>query len=174
MKKPDSVLDIFLQPGDFHFGDAETSIRTVLGSCVAITAWHPQRRIGGMCHYMLPGGQRTDPSRLNGKYADEAILMFLYEVKCSMTKIEDYEVKLFGGGNMFPGLVKKQDGGDIGKKNVAIASTLTDQHGFRVVAQDVGKTGHRNVIFDIWSGDVWVKHVSKVLQSQSQERENLK
>ncbi|MBL8511280.1 MAG: chemotaxis protein CheD, partial [Betaproteobacteria bacterium] len=48
------VMDIFLQPGEFYFGDADTRIRTLLGSCVSITMWHPTRRIGGMCHYMLP------------------------------------------------------------------------------------------------------------------------
>ncbi len=175
IKKPDFVLEMFLLPGDFYFGDAETSIRTVLGSCVAITMWHPKQLIGGMCHFMLPGGRRTASSgRLNGKYADEAILMFLQEVKRSKTYIEDYEVKIFGGGNMFPGIVKKQNGVDIGDNNVEMAKTLTAHHGFNVIAQDVGKTGHRNVIFDIWSGHVWVKHVSKALQKQSQEQENVK
>lgn len=166
MKRPDFVLEMFLQPGDFHFGDAETSIRTVLGSCIAITVWHPKRLIGGMCHYMLPGGRRIEPDRLNGKYADEAILMFLREVKRSKTIIDDYEVKIFGGGNMFPDIVKKENSGDIGKKNVQMAKILTDLHGFKVIAHDVGKSGHRNVIFDIWSGHVWVKHVSKALEYQ--------
>jgi chemotaxis protein CheD len=30
------------------------SIRTVLGSCVSITLWHPVKRVGGMCHFLLP------------------------------------------------------------------------------------------------------------------------
>src|SRR5690606_23795720 len=29
-------LDVFLQPGEFYFGEAGTVIRTTLGSCVAI------------------------------------------------------------------------------------------------------------------------------------------
>lgn len=163
MKRPDFVLDIFLQPGDFHFGDAETSIRTVLGSCVSITMWHPQRLIGGMCHFMLPGGRRTAPDRLNGKYADEAIMMFMLEIAHNKTNVKDYEVKLFGGGNMFPGIAKKEGGSDIGKKNIDMAKALSEQHGLKIVAQDMGMTGHRNVIFEVWSGHVWVKHVSKVL-----------
>ena len=48
MKKPDHVIEIFLQPGDFYFGGADTRIRTILGSCVSITMWHPTRLIGGM------------------------------------------------------------------------------------------------------------------------------
>ena len=44
-----------LMPGDFVFGNSELKLKTLLGSCVAITLWHPDKKIGGMCHYMLPG-----------------------------------------------------------------------------------------------------------------------
>src|SRR5262245_20243998 len=54
MKSPADVLEIFLQAGEFYFGGEKTRIRTLLGSCVAITVWHPKLRIGGMSHYMLP------------------------------------------------------------------------------------------------------------------------
>ena len=64
-----NVIEIFLQPGDFYFGDRDTRIRTLLGSCVSITMWHPRLHVGGMCHFMLPerglaavrhcGGQRN-------------------------------------------------------------------------------------------------------------------
>ena len=30
------VVDIFLRPGDYFWGDARSRIRTILGSCVAI------------------------------------------------------------------------------------------------------------------------------------------
>lgn len=171
MKKPGFVLDIFLQPGDFYFGDAETSIRTVLGSCVSITMWHPKRRIGGMSHFMLPGGGRTSPARLNGKYADEAMLMFMLEIKRNNTQVKDYEVKLFGGGNMFPDIAKKNGSSDIGTKNIEMAKALSEHYGFKVIALDMGKSGHRNVIFEVWSGHVWVKHVSKVLLNSVQENQ---
>ena len=57
-------IDVFLQPGDFYFGEAGTRIRTLLGSCVAITLWHPILHIGGMCHIMLPErGERSHRDR---------------------------------------------------------------------------------------------------------------
>jgi chemotaxis protein CheD len=59
MISPLNPLDIFLRPGDCYFGGQNTSIRTVLGSCVSMTFWHPQLRVGGMCHYMLPKRNRT-------------------------------------------------------------------------------------------------------------------
>jgi chemotaxis protein CheD len=46
--------ELFLHPGEYAFGDAQTRIRTLLGSCVAITFWHPVLKTGAMCHYLLP------------------------------------------------------------------------------------------------------------------------
>ena len=36
MHAPDDILEIFLGPGEFYFGEGKTRIRTLLGSCVAI------------------------------------------------------------------------------------------------------------------------------------------
>ena len=44
---------ISLLPGELYFGQRHL-LKTLLGSCVAITLWHPQRQLGGMCHFLLP------------------------------------------------------------------------------------------------------------------------
>ena len=103
MHSPEHILDVFLQPGDFFWGDSTTRIRTILGSCVSICLWHPKLREGGMCHFMLPsrGHSEKPMSPLNGRYADEAWDMFLKEIKKNNTRIQDYMVKIFGGSSMF-------------------------------------------------------------------------
>jgi chemotaxis protein CheD len=154
MNKPIAGTEVLLQPGEFYFGGAATRIRTLLGSCVAITMWHPSRKIGGMCHYMLPSRQK--PSRpLDGKYADEAMALFMLEVARHHTHPEEYQVKLFGGGTMFPGYSEKTN---IALSNVRAGRRLVKQHHLQVRAEDLGRNGHRNVIFDISSGHVWVRH----------------
>ena len=67
--------DIFLQPGEYFVGDASLRLRTMLGSCVAITLWHPQRKIGAMSHFLLAehGGRRRTSNTLDGRYGDEAL-----------------------------------------------------------------------------------------------------
>ena len=157
MHKPPHVIEIFLQPGELYFGDRDTRIRTVLGSCVSLTLWHPQLLIGGMCHYMLPGRGRPAAGTLNGKYADEALALLLQEIKAAGTHPREYELKLFGGGNMFPRLVKAGDCRDVPCKNVLAGRALAARHGFAVKAEHLGGVGHRNVIFDLWSGHVWVR-----------------
>ena len=154
MNQPAQVVEVSLQPGDFHFGDADTRIRTLLGSCVAITMWHPTRRIGGMCHYMLPGS--LPPSdRLDGRYADEAMDLFCRAAQRHHTRLQDYQIKLFGGGNMFPELSEKPS---VAERNVAAAYQLMARYNLHLCAQDLGRNGYRTVIFDIASGHVWVRY----------------
>lgn len=147
---------VYLSPGDFHFATEPTRISTVLGSCIAVTLWHPQRRIGAMCHFMLPN-RRIRGNRLSGKYADEAFEMFMIEVESHRTLPGDYQVKLFGGGEMFPHHKTTLVNG-VSDMNIEAALQLAGQYHLNVTAQDIGRTGHRNIVFDTWNGDVWVKH----------------
>ncbi|MBC7405024.1 MAG: chemotaxis protein CheD [Cytophaga sp.] len=164
MNEPGFYIDIFLQPGEFYFSDRETRIRTILGSCVAITLWHPKKHIGGMCHYMLPKNNRQGHNKeLDGKYAEDTIQMFMHEIRKSQTLAHEYEVKIFGGGNQFPDKDKRVF--TISDQNVEIGRHLLAKHGLKIKSEHLGGNGHRNVIFDLWSGDVWVKHVDKVMPS---------
>lgn len=172
------MVEIFLHPGDFYFGNVDTRIRTILGSCVSITMWHPGLLIGGMCHYLLPTRHKALGATLDGHYADEAIQLFLREIKAAKTRPAEYRVKLFGGGNMFPGAEKKRllvpvkhttgevnfvnaksktHCKDVPCKNVEAAYALMKMHGFKIEAEDLGGDGHRQLFFDIWSGDAWVR-----------------
>lgn len=157
---PDTVLDVFLQPGDFYFGDRETRVRTLLGSCVAISIWHPRFLVGGMCHYLLPEDRQSRfVADLDGRYANEALQLFMQEIRNIGTHPSEYVVKMFGGGNQFNNYAQpsKQN---IPEKNIETGKQLLAQYGFKLASSHLGGNGHRNVIFDIWSGDVWVQHVN--------------
>jgi len=161
-RAPADALEVFLQPGEFYFGEAKTRIRTLLGSCVAITLWHPGLRIGGMAHYMLPSRpHRASEQPLDGRYAEEVVLMFQRELQNTRTRPAEYQAKLFGGGRMFGPLGKTKRHVDVQDRNIDIGRRLMAQHGFRVLAEDLGGDGHRNVVFDLWSGDVWLKRAAR-------------
>jgi chemotaxis protein CheD len=162
MRAASEYLEYFLQPGEFQFSDdPDVRLRTLLGSCVAITMWHPRRRYGAMCHYMLPtrGARRT--GELDGRFGDEAYLMFLREAVRHGTDPNEYEIKVFGGGDMFPTVAKAGRLG-IGKQNVVAGIELLALHGQPIKARHVGGEGHRVVMFDLWDGNVWVKHQPQV------------
>lgn len=160
MNKPPHVLEIFLQPGELYFGDRQTRIRTVLGSCVSLTFWHPRRLIGGMCHYMLPSRGAAPVTEMDGRYADEALGLLVREMRAAGTEPGEYQLKMFGAGNMFPGLTCLRDRAHVPSRNEAAARVLAARYGLTVSAEQLGGAGHRHVIFDIWSGHVWVRHHS--------------
>jgi chemotaxis protein CheD len=157
MHKPAQIIEIFLQPGELYFGGRDTRIRTILGSCVSLVFWHPRALVGGMCHFMLPERGEIQGGRLDGRYADEAIELALREMRACGTHPRDYKVKLFGGGNMFPEITTKK-AGRVGLKNVLAARELIQRHGFDCVSEHVEGTGHRNLVFEVWSGIVAVRH----------------
>ncbi|AZF31638.1 Chemotaxis protein CheD [Pseudomonas sp. R4-35-07] len=157
MKKPADVVEVVLAPGQVSFATRPTRLRTLLGSCVAITFWHPQRLIGGMCHFMLPARSRKGQP-LDGKYADEALELLLRHAHANGTQAQDYQVKLFGGGEMFPEQPRPLPAQDVASLNIRAALALAERHHLHLTAQDMGSTGYRTIVFDLWNGNVWVRH----------------
>lgn len=181
MRKPSHIVEIFLQPGEFYFGSRDTRIRTLLGSCISITVWHPHLLIGGMCHYMLPtrGLPRNGP--LDGRYADEALEYLVSEIRNAGTRPAEYEVKLFGGSNMFAEIKKTHCPGDqcdpfaatckdVACRNRRSAPLLVAQHGFSIKAEKLGGTKPHNLLFDIWSGHVWLRRPANLLNPAQKSR----
>ncbi|MGA7802582.1 MAG: chemotaxis protein CheD [Gammaproteobacteria bacterium] len=153
-----SAIDLFIHPGEYQFADEHFRIRTILGSCVAVVLWHPRRRIGGMCHFMLPKRLRPSGAPLDGRYGEEALELLVRQAAKATTPLEDYVVKVFGGGNMLA--PHHAAGKDVATRNAEAALALIAARGLRIKAHSLGGIGHRHVIFDVASGDVWVRHVS--------------
>lgn len=145
---------VFLHPGEFHFGAAPEQVGTLLGSCVAITVWHPFHHVGGMCHILLPERKRPDGAPLDGRYANEAVELFAKELKTRLIQPGSCQVKLFGGGNMFAGT--KASRLDIGQRNIEAARQALARYGFMVMVEHVGGDIHRRLFLDLQSGDVWL------------------
>lgn len=156
MRKPAGVVEIFLQPGELYFGDRYTRLRTLLGSCVSLVFWHPTLLLGGMCHYMVPTRRQPTSSGLDGRYGDEAVAMLLQEIAQSGAPARDFRVRIFGGGDMFPG-IRKPNQAHIGTANVEFAHRLVDHYGLHCSATHVEGIGHRHLVFDIWTGRVTLK-----------------
>jgi len=160
MHIPAAVNEIILQPGDFYFGGRDTRVRTFLGSCVSIVMWHERLRIGGMCHYLLPSRRGAAEDGLDGRYANEAMEMFMRAICAAGTRPVDYHVKIFGGGNMFPRHQKSGIGIDVPAENITAARELIDHYGLNLLAEHLGGAGHRQIIFDIGSGDIWMRRTA--------------
>ncbi|HEX5756535.1 MAG TPA: chemotaxis protein CheD [Arenimonas sp.] len=149
--------EVFLLPGQIWFGGGEIRLRTILGSCVAITFWHPQRRIGGMCHYVL-AKPRCGTEANDARYGSEAVAQLVLEMRAAGTDPDEYEAKLFGGGRMFPSLSGRTSEDALQRRNIDAARTLVAACGARIRGEHLGGDGHRHLVFDVSEGDVWLRH----------------
>jgi len=146
---------VYLEPGDFHFGAAPLRLVTLLGSCVTVTLWHPRRHIGGMCHIQMPGrGAQRGSETLDGRYADDAFALFDQILTRHGSAHQEYVAKLFGGGNMFPDNLAGSI--EVGNRNVVAARRLLAERKLQPAKEHVGGAGHRKLIFDLATGDVWL------------------
>lgn len=162
---PEFYLEIFLQSGDLYWSDRDTRIRTVLGSCIAISLWHPVLKIGGLSHCLLPEPRNQNQippgspnakgnNQLDGRYVKDAVEFFKHEVAKSMTKPSDFRVQLFGGS----GFVEvKSEYLDIGKRNTEAAYRYLEAAGFRIESNDTGGRESRFLVYNLWDGEISVK-----------------
>ena len=148
--------EIFLNPGDYAFGDEQTRIRTILGSCVAVTFWHPSMRIGAMCHYLLPARGPSQTETPGGKYAEDVIALIATHFANQGFLPASFQVKMFGGSNMFPGLTLGESL-NIGTKNIHRGLAILAHAGFNITNFDLAGGTNGTVVFDLGSGEVWVR-----------------
>ena len=143
---------LMLMPGQMHFGQAAASLRTLLGSCVAVTLWHPERRIGGMCHFLLPTRSNRAGESADGRYGDDALDAMLQAIKLARTDPRDYHAHLYGGADTMPDDVQVKF--NVGERNIEKGWSLIDQHGFQLQGVDVGEDVPRTVTLTLATGEV--------------------
>ncbi len=156
MDSDQSPRELFVDIGGVRFAERDVRLKTVLGSCVSFTFWHPQRYVGGMCHFAMPSRQRQRDGALDGRFADEAMQLLLKAALQRQTRLEEYLVGMYGGGCMFPDIVPP-DSHHVGVQNIHKGRELIKQYHLNCIREHVGGIGSRNVIFDIASGEVQVR-----------------
>ena len=107
---------------------------------------------------MLPSRGKPGNHNLDGRYADEAMRLFLHEIGKSHTRSAEYQAKLFGGGKMFQQPLAEK-AFDVAQSNIEAARVLLEAGGFNIHVEHVGGSGHRTIILDLRDGSVLVKHV---------------
>lgn len=161
-KKPRNT-DIQLQASEIYFGKAPANIRTLLGSCVAVTVWHAQHQVGGICHYILVPTKKSKAQELEKKDKDSyryalPSLEYLYQKMIKHAPVTEYEICLFGGSNIYSNRLTPT----IGESNIAFAQQWLKQHKLTVKKSDVLGDNCRTISFNLASGKVAVKRYSEV------------
>jgi chemotaxis protein CheD len=113
-----------------------------LGSCIGLTLYDPNLKLGAMVHIMLPeSGGRTDRP---GKYADTAVPLLVKELVALGCKNRSIIAKIVGGACMFEYFGTSLN---IGERNAGKIRTALKEHHIQLVAEDVGGKVGRSVTF---------------------------
>lgn len=144
--------ETFLNPGETGCGLQREVFGTLLGSCVAITLWHPQRHFGSICHFILPSMSVNGPA--DGRSAASAFQIMQNDLVRHAIPLRECVAKIFGGGRMFS---SSDELPNIGENNIRTARHLIKGAGMQVAAENVGGEGYRRLYFDVFSGEVWLK-----------------
>jgi len=148
-------------PGEYFATQNDVALLTVLGSCVSACLWDPQRRLGGMNHFMLPGA--GDSGRL-GIYAMEVLINRMLKGGAERARLV---AKVFGGANVLDGM----DTLNIGSRNAAFVREFLAEERIPVVAQDLEALYPRKVAFFPATGRVLVKRLAALRDDKLQRSE---
>lgn len=128
-----------------------------LGSCVGISLFDEEAKVGGLAHIMLPrGGENVDP-RFYPRYADTAIRLMLsdmVEMGCDSARLV---AKFAGGSSMFPGLKKAEKG--IGDRNVDAVIENLNALNIPIAGSDAGGNHGRSIRFCTETGKMNISSV---------------
>ena len=114
-------------------------ITTVLGSCIAACLWDSRVGIGGMNHFLLPGGHGDDRNAMRyGLHAMELLINALLREGADRQALR---AKLFGGAHLQAHLP------DIGARNHRFAVEFLQREGIPCVGGSVGGDRGRRVRF---------------------------
>ena len=137
-------LRINLVQGEWKVSDDPNVVfTTILGSCVGACIRDPVRGVGGMNHFLLPGGSASGgDARASERMGVHLMELLLNGLMRQGAQRERLEAKIFGGARMMQGL------SDIGAKNAEFARSFLKYEGIRMVGGDLG--GERGRRLQFW------------------------
>jgi len=152
----DSALQtdaIRLLPADYVVTDQPLALVTLLGSCVAACLYDPAIAIGGMNHFMLPGGAGSDDN--SARYGMHAMELLINDLLKRGARRQRLLAKVFGGGNVLSGFHSDP----IGSRNARFVLEYLAAENIPVMAQDLGDIHARKVGFFAQSGRTLVRRL---------------
>jgi chemotaxis protein CheD len=154
---------VYVDAGEIHLCRTPTILRTVLGSCVAVTFWSGRLAFGAMCHAALPKRPAHWPNDQDApdayRYVDVCIRYLVEQFSALGIKKRDIAVKLFGGGDVLP--IPRSNRGleTVGRKNCLVALQTLEEQGYRPAAADLGGLRGRVISFHTGTGEVMVRRL---------------
>ena len=146
---------------DYKVGRApSTLISYGLGSCIGISLYDTQAKVGGLLHIMLPDSTQARPTDNPAKFADTGLPLMLkdvLELGASRTRLV---AKIAGGAQMFA-FANATDIMRVGARNAEAAKKILKGMNIRLLAEDTGGNYGRTVQVNLNDGVYKVKTIDK-------------
>ena len=126
-----------------------------LGSCVAVIAYDPATRAGGILHLMLPESSLSPEkaAKQPAMFSDTGIPLFFRALMGVKAETNRLRIFLAGGACVLSG----PDTFKIGERNAAATKSRLAAAGLRVIGEDLGGTVNRTVHLDLASAGLSLK-----------------
>ena len=146
---------------DYKVGRAPATIISYgLGSCIGVSLYDPQVKVGGLLHIMLPDSTQSRSSENPAKFADTGVPLLLKEVLALWANKSRLVAKMAGGAQMFA-FAKGTDIMRVGERNANAVRDLLKSLGLRLLAEDTGSNYGRTVQINLENGVYTVKTMVK-------------
>ena len=146
---------------DYKVGRApDTLISYGLGSCIGISLYDPQTKIGGLLHIMLPDSNQSRANENRAKFADTGIPDMLEKLIRMGAAKSRLVAKLAGGSQMFA-FANASDIMRVGLRNASASKEILKKLSIPIVGEDTGGNYGRTVQIDLSTGVYKVKTIDK-------------
>ncbi len=146
---------------DYKVGKAPATVISYgLGSCIGISLYDPQQKVGGLLHIMLPDSTQARGSDNPAKFADTGLPLMLKDVLALGASKARLVAKIAGGAQMFA-FANATDVMRVGARNAEAAKKMLKDLGIKLIAEDTGGTYGRTVSINLDNGDYIVKTVNR-------------
>ncbi|HVP05651.1 MAG TPA: chemotaxis protein CheD [Dehalococcoidia bacterium] len=129
-----------------------------LGSCVAIAAYDPHRRLAGMAHCVLPASERGHGEQRPARYVDRAVPLLVQEMERQGSSRRRLIIKMVGGARVLRGR-GFESVTNVGQQNVQAAREAFQRLGLKLSGEDIGGDFGRTVRLYVEDGRVEISTI---------------
>lgn len=167
----DSYKRVTIHIGGYYVSREPSVVKTILGSCISVCFFESEKKIGGMNHFMLPESKDLDniDDYNNTRYGIYAMEVTMNEILKLGGKKINITAKIFGGGNVLPGITSNVL--KVADKNISFAKKFLSDESIPIISEDIGGNSPRKVFFFNTKNKIMVKKLEAISKEFSVEQE---
>jgi chemotaxis protein CheD len=161
---PDNLPVFYLHPGEVFFSKKPFLVSTVLGSCLSITMFDYNTKLGAISHCQLPICSGANHRCVNCfepyKFVKCTVKQMIKKFEENRVRRSDLEVKIFGGADVLS-IESVSYNNSIGQQNIVAAQMAILDNELNLVAVDVGGCEGRQINFTTNNGEIFLHRIKR-------------